>query len=222
MITIKAQKQILKKYKMTQLVIAFIVFWIPIILFAKIAGEILEREPIALDVAVLHWIHSYSNHIFDMVFLFFTTIGDVKYILPITFLILVYLLYKKQHFNSMLLLFGVSGAAISNIILKALFHRDRPAFWHSLVTETGYSFPSGHAMMSSALILCIIAMLWNTRWKWTAVILGGITVGLIGISRLYMGVHYPTDVVAGWSVSLVWVMIVLVILKGVSYKLYKE
>lgn len=211
---------LLKKYKTSQLVVALILFWVPVILFAKIAGEIIEREPIGWDIAILHWIHGLSTPLLDSLFLFVTTSGNVEYILPITILLLGYFYYKKQRFNALIILFGVGGAAVANTILKLIFHRDRPAFWHSLITETGYSFPSGHAMMSSALVLSLIVILWNTRWRIASIIIGSFIIAMIGISRLYMGVHYPTDIIAGWSVSFVWIIIVAIIVKGLSYKFH--
>ena len=204
---------IIKQYKATQLILAFLIFWIPVIIFAKIAGEVVEKQPISLDIHILIWIHSISTAMLDKIFLVFTTVGNVKYILPISVAIMAYLIYKKQRHNALILLFGVGGAAVSNFILKLIFHRDRPTFWHSAITETGYSFPSGHAMISSALILCLIVMTWNTKWRLLSIIVGGVVVVMIGLSRLYMGVHYPTDVVAGWSVSIIWVFLVVTILK---------
>jgi len=97
-----------------------------------------------------------------------------------------------------------------------LFHRDRPTFWHSLITETGYSFPSGHAMISSALIVGLIVLLWNTKWRITSIIVGGFIVLMIGLSRLYLGVHYPTDVVAGWSAGFIWALLVAMIVRDFS------
>lgn len=209
-----------KKYKATQLAAAFVLFWAPVILFARLAGEIVERKPLGVDIAILHWIHNLSTPLLDDIFLFFTTIGSVEYVLPLSILILGFLIYKKQRLNSVIFLFGVGGAAAANIILKHLFQRTRPSFWHSAVTETGYSFPSGHAMASSALILCLIAILWNTRWRVASIIIGGFVVVMIGVSRLYLGVHYPTDVIAGWCVSFVWFAIVIIIARGISFRLH--
>jgi undecaprenyl-diphosphatase len=202
-----------KRYTAPKLIIAFVLFWTPVVVFLKIAGEILERQPIGIDISILHWIHSTASPVLDSIFLFITTMGNVEYILPITVVLILFLLYKKQRLNALIVTFGMGGAAAANFVLKLLFHRDRPAFWHSLITETGYSFPSGHAMLSSALILCVIAIVWNTKWRIFAIVAGTIVIGLIGYSRLYMGVHYPTDIIAGWSVSAAWIAVVLIVTK---------
>lgn len=203
--------------KVITLVAALVAFWLPVVVFSKIAGEVLERRPILLDNHILHWIHAQSTPFLDSFFLFITTLGNVEVILPVALLIMALLWYKHNTHAALLVLFGFFGAGAANFILKLLFHRQRPSFWRSAITETGYSFPSGHAMLSSALALSVIAVLWNTRWRWLAIPIAAPLVLLIGLSRLYMGVHYPTDIIAGWSASFVWVMIVVFIAR--RYKL---
>lgn len=209
-------------YKTWQLGIALILFWTPVVIFLRIAGEIIEHQSIKFDVLILDWIHKQASPVLDVIFMFFTTLGNVEYMLPITLVILAYLLYKRRRHSALILFFGVGGAAAANLVLKSLFHRDRPAFWQSLITETGYSFPSGHAMLSAALVLCIIAIIWRTKWRVPAIIIGGLGIVMIGLSRLYLGVHYPTDIIAGWSVSAIWVGIVVIVMSGVSYEYHKK
>jgi membrane-associated phospholipid phosphatase len=200
--------------KLKRLTLASLVFWLPVILFSKIAGEVAEKEPILLDNTILHWIHTYSTHLYDTVFLIITTLGNVEIIAPLALLTAAYFWYKHQRSNALLLFFGFFGAGAANAALKLIFHRNRPTFWRSAITETGFSFPSGHAMLSSAFALSIIVILWQTRWRWWSVVIGGLFVVLVGYSRLYLGVHYPSDIIAGWAASLIWVSIVVSIIKG--------
>ncbi|MEO5949493.1 MAG: phosphatase PAP2 family protein [Candidatus Saccharimonas sp.] len=190
------------------LVLLFIVFWVPVIVFLKLAGEVIEKEPIAFDTVIINWLHAHANPFLDSFFLVFTNIGGVIGIVTITILLVTYLLYKKQRRNSLLLVAGVGGAAVANLILKALFQRDRPSLFDPSVVETSFSFPSGHAMASSALILCVILIFWHTKWRWLVTLIGAIVVLAISVSRLYLGVHYPTDIIAGWCASTAWVAIV--------------
>lgn len=205
-----------KNNKAFYLLILFVLFWTPVVVFSKIAGEIIEKQPIGIDISILNAIHQQATPFFDQFFLFITNMANVEVILPFTLVILAYFIYKKQRQNALILLSSVGGAAVANFVLKLLFHRNRPSLWHLLITETGYSFPSGHAMLSSALVLSIIFIIWKTRLRWPVLIIGIILVGLIGLSRVYLGVHYPTDVIAGWSVSLVWVIIVLISIRYLS------
>ena len=113
---------------------------------------------------------------------------------------------------ALLLLFSVAGAVVINLTLKGIFQRERPNFWEHFVQESGYSFPSGHAMASAALAIALIFLLWRTKARWWVVGVGLSYMLLVGISRMYLGVHYPTDIVAGWCVSFIWVSIVAMVL----------
>jgi undecaprenyl-diphosphatase len=217
--TTKAQ---IPKQKILLLIAASLLFWTPVIIFLKIAGEIIEKEPITFDSSFLQWIHAQSTPILDKFFLFITNLGSFETLFIISSVILIYLLFKKYRIKALILFFSVGGAAIANVILKLLFHRSRPTFWHSVISETSYSFPSGHAVMSSAFILSVILITWQTKWRWPVVIIGTALIGLIGLSRIYLGVHYPTDVIAGWSVSLAWVFVVFIITSKLSYMIRRK
>lgn len=199
--------------------ILFVFFFIPVILFFQIADEIIEKEPIGFDNAVLLWLNSHSNAFLDIFFLTFTNIGGVIGMIILTLLIVVFLMYKKQRRKALLVLAGVGGATTANLILKALFQRDRPALFDSLVFETTYSFPSGHAMASSALFLSLILISWQTKWRWLMIGIAIFMVLAISISRLYFGVHYPTDIMAGWCASSAWVVLVFFAAKKLGLRL---
>ncbi len=200
------------------LLVAAVVFWAPVIIFSKIAGEIIEREPIPFDNTILFWIHAHATVFYDHLFLIITTLGNVEILGPISLCIVGLFWYKKQRLNALIVGASMAGAASANIILKMLFHRNRPAFWQSAIHETGYSFPSGHAMLSSALLFSLILIAWHTKARWWVLAGGSILTALIGLSRLYMGVHYPTDIVAGWCASFLWVVIVFVVSRGFLYR----
>lgn len=182
------------------------VFVISAIVFLVIAKAVVTNHPLSFDNPTLLWFHAHANSFFDSFFLVTTNVGSVMSMLAVAAILSLFLLYKKQYRNIILLLGSVGGASVLNIILKQLFHRTRPDLWHGAVVETDFSFPSGHAMLSSALVLALIIILWRTRYKLSALILGVLAIVLVGLSRLYFGVHYPSDIIAGWCVSLIWVM----------------
>jgi membrane-associated phospholipid phosphatase len=104
---------------------------------------------------------------------------------------------------------AVVGGALLNWLLKGLFQRPRPHFAHPLVVETSYSFPSGHAMVSFVaygMLAYLAVLLWLKSWeaRVAAVCGAALVVVLIGFSRLYLGVHYFSDVVAGYAAGGVW------------------
>lgn len=202
-----------------QMSIALVCFWLPVIVFAKLADEIVERKPIGVDSAVLSWLHAQTSPAWNAIFLFFTNAGSAFSVIAIVGVLVMYMVYKRRYRLAAVLLFSVGGAAAANVVLKLIFHRQRPALWPSIVTEHGYSFPSGHAMASSALVFAVIAITWQTRYRWLAIGLGPAFALLVGASRLYFGVHFPTDIVAGWCVGFVWVLLVSSLVQNSPWQL---
>ncbi len=98
------------------------------------------------------------------------------------------------------------GALALDGLAKAAFHSARPHLWASPAPETGYGFPSGHAMGSLGLLAALVVLAWPMRRRWPALLGGGVAVAAIGISRLYLGVHYPSDVLGAWTAALAWVV----------------
>lgn len=97
-----------------------------------------------------------------------------------------------------------------NLVLKNIVERPRP-IGYRLIDETGYSFPSGHSMISTAFYGLIIYLIWknvrNTKLKYISCILLALLILLIGISRIYLGVHYASDVIGGFTISIAYLII---------------
>ncbi len=96
-----------------------------------------------------------------------------------------------------LLVLGLAWSELLNVTLKLLFRRDRPSLWEPQLSALGWSFPSGHAMTSSAVAVVVVALLWHTRWRVPVLVAAVPYVLLVGLCRVYLGVHYPSDVLAG-------------------------
>jgi len=102
----------------------------------------------------------------------------------------------------------MAGALVLEIWLKLAFHRARPAAFLGLASPDSYSFPSGHALYAMCLYSALASITAGRRMlAWTA---AGLMIALIGFSRIYLGVHYPSDVLAGWSIGWFWTRSVLV------------
>ncbi len=195
-----------------KVLVAFVLFIIPAYVFVELAEEVHEKETLLFDEAVLHGVNQLASPGLNVVMMTLTQLGGLWAVLVITAVLVVLLWRKRMRRMSVLLTFGVGGAGLINLILKSIFQRDRPELWELLVIENSYSFPSGHAMASSALAFSLIVIFWPTRWRWLVVAIMGVYTFAIGLTRLYLGVHYPTDVVAGWIVSAMWVAVVMVVL----------
>lgn len=136
-----------------------------------------------------------------------THIGGAKIVFVLTILAIILIKGLK---NKLFLLTGIVGTAGLNVVLKHIVRRERPNI-NRLIPEKGYSFPSGHSMMSMAfygmLIFLIFKYVKNTALKWTLIVILTILLSTIGITRIYLGVHYPSDVIGGFVVSLTYLFI---------------
>ncbi|MHB0877178.1 MAG: phosphatase PAP2 family protein [Anaerolineae bacterium] len=113
-----------------------------------------------------------------------------------------------------LLVAACVGAALLSLVLKLVFHRPRPTLVPQLVNVGGFSFPSGHALLSLAFygtLGYVLACRARTWWQaWLVRLAATAMVALIGLSRVYLGVHYVTDVVAGYATAVAWVSLLVV------------
>lgn len=190
------------------------VYLVPLSVIVWLAEEVVEGEPLMFDTFILTWIQQQHTPAASTFFQVLTEFGGV-YILTATVVAITIGCWIRGYKKAAITVgTSVGGAALINLVLKGIFQRNRPDLWQHLVTETSYSFPSGHAMASAALTFSVLFLLWRTRFRWLAVTVGGIYLLLIGISRMYLGVHYPTDIIAGWSVSFIWVSVVVLVLYG--------
>jgi undecaprenyl-diphosphatase len=191
---------------MALLVWVFFVVLLPLKIFGELADEVWEHEGFAWDETILRYLKAHADPRLDIFFLLFTLLGAARIMIPFSCAVIFWLLRRKKPVEA--LFYGVAafGAMLLSLGSKQVFGRARPDFWISLAPETTLSFPSGHAVTSMAVAAALITLAWHTSWRWHALFCGAGFVLLVGLSRLYLGVHFPSDVLAGWCASLVWVM----------------
>ncbi len=202
-----------------KLTIAFLIFSVSIVLFAWLAHVVRGGAVHEYESQLLLWVNAKGSPLLDTLFLSVTTLGGKVAVGGATLILAIYLLFFSKKTRAMIVIAGVGGAGLLNLILKLIYERPRPDLWTQLVVESSYSFPSGHAMASAALAGVVVAILWPTKWRSLALVIGSIYVILIGFSRIYLGVHYLSDVLAGWVVSLAWVVLTVVLVYGLSWRL---
>lgn len=136
---------------------------------------------------------------------FLTFFGSVMFFLPASVLTPLVLYRRGYSRYATELLLSMGGGVLLNELLKAYFHRDRPTT--ALIHQYGLSFPSGHAMMSMAFYGCLAwLVVQHSGRRGLAAALFGFAI-IIGLTRIYLHVHYPTDVVAGWAGGLAWLLL---------------
>ena len=199
---------------LARFVVAYSIFIIVSLILVRFARNAWGHDTHSLDSVLLNSINNFSTHLLNVTMPIMTDIGSPLVVLLMTLVFAALFVYKNERYRALVLLVSVPGALLANLILKTVFARERPNLITQLVHETGYSFPSGHAMASAVLAIALVAVLWNSRWRWWGVVASSCFVIFIGYSRLYLGVHYPSDILAGWMLSAGWVVIVVALLKS--------
>jgi membrane-associated phospholipid phosphatase len=183
--------------------------------FGAVAEEVVEGDT-HIDTRLANWFHDHASPGWTEFFERVTWLGNVPVLVAVTAAAAAVLAWKRYRMDLLLLLLAVVGTEILTVGLKLGFHRQRPFFPDPLATESSYSFPSGHASVSLAVYGTIgfIAArdLRDVRARIAVLAASAILVLLIGISRLYLGVHFLTDVVAGFSLGLAWVTLCVLLL----------
>lgn len=184
-------------------------------LFMKLTSEMLEGETKGFDEAILRGLRSpqdlgtpigpswLTKALTDI-----TSLGGVTVLTLLTIFTVVYLLLIRKRITALLVLVSVAGGWLISNSLKLGVARPRPDLVPHLVEVHDLSFPSGHAMLSAVTYLTLGLLLSQTqpsrRTRYYFVIVAVFLTLLIGTSRVYLGVHFPTDVLGGWSAGSAW------------------
>lgn len=187
-----------------RLLLAFAGVLLPLWGFAELAGEIRDRETIAFDAPILGFARGLANAGLDRAFVWISNAGYSHFVVPFDIVLVAALVLLRRLREAMFAGLALGGAGLLNVAAKHAFARQRPVLWESIAPEATFSFPSAHAMGSAALVCVLLLLAWPTRWRWVAVVVGVPFVALVGFSRVYLGVHFPSDVLAGWAAASAW------------------
>jgi undecaprenyl-diphosphatase len=182
------------------------------LVFAGIAYIVPAIGPTALDVTVRAFIHSFASPALTTAMEFITQLGGGWFLFPIGALIVLALYRSGRRRDAALFAVAVLGADILDEVMKLVFHRSRPDAWFDYPIPGNYSFPSGHSFVSFCFYFALAEILIRDEWPrprrlavWAAAALFTLA---IGFSRAYLGVHYPTDVLAGYLAAVAWTTLI--------------
>jgi len=183
-------------------------------IFGALAQEVAEDDT-GLDNRIADELHEHATRPLTEFFEAVTTLGN-GIVLAGVAAIAAYLLARRRYYaEAVLMVLAYVGAEVLSYSLKLAFRRDRPFFTDPLATVSTYSFPSGHATVSVAVYgaLCLVLVRRLTGpTRLVCLAAAVLLVSLIGFSRLYLGVHFLSDVLAGFSVGLAWLALCVVVL----------
>jgi undecaprenyl-diphosphatase len=197
--------------------------------FSEVADEVMEAETDHFDAVILRafrhpgdpsiglgpkWMPTVVGDL--------TSLGGAAVLTLIVLIVLAFLLLRRKWGSAVLVLCASAGGAVISTVLKSFFQRPRPSVVPHLTEVTSMSFPSGHSMLSAVIYLTLGALLARTTkdrkvkafFIFTALF---ITV-MVGTTRVYLGVHYPTDVLAGWCAGSTWALLCVVVARWLQKK----
>ena len=203
-----------------EIIIVTGVFSAALFAFISIANMIFKEKKQDFDQHAFNFLAKNISDVNTDVMQVFTFLGTHTFLIPANLALVAWFLFIKKHRWYSI---SVPVVALSSLLLmfflKMIFHRDRPLS-PLLQAAQGYSFPSGHATMSITFYGLIIFLVWqnvkSVLLKWTLTILLGLLIIFIGVSRVYLRVHYASDVLAGFCIGLMWLFLSLWILKRIE------
>ena len=196
------------------------VFSAALLAFVTIAKMIFKEKKESFDQHAFNFLAEGVNNINTNVMQVFSFLGTHTFLIPANLTLVAYFLFIKKHkWYSIKIPVVALSSLLLMFCLKFIFHRDRP-ITPLLDAAKGYSFPSGHALMSITFYGLLIFMVWqnekNNLVKWTLSFHLAALIIFIGTSRVYLRVHYASDVLAGFCVGLMWLLLSLWILNKIE------
>lgn len=194
-------------------------------LFIHLTKEVLEKEFNTADILISEFIYSLRTPFLTKIMIFFTYMGT-GFVLITAALIILFLVFRKHKKEAVLFLIILFMGFVMEWLLKKLIQRPRPDL-SPLIPTSSYSFPSGHAMNSTLFYLTLSYFIYhftgNKKMSLIVLICSIVIIGLIGFSRVYLGVHYPSDILGGYIAGF-WLFITVILIDKTMnfYKLFKK
>lgn len=209
-----------------ELIIILVLFVMAFFIFVFLARRIFWQQKDEFDHALFDLLRPFINEFRTETMEFITFLGTHTFLIPMNLLLIVYFLFIKPHrwYSITVPVVSLGGVSLM-FILKMLFGRPRPMD-PLLRTVSGLSFPSGHSLLSFAFYGLLIYLVYhnisNKVVKWILICLLSLLILMIGFSRIYLRVHYASDVLAGFAMGLIWLVVSIWVVRRIEKYTRKE
>lgn len=193
--------------------------------FGKLVDELfVEKGPVPEDFLIIRWLHHLQSPGLTAFMTGVTNLGSLWVITVLAVSAVLCFALRRRHVDALLVavLTAGSGGLIQSV--KTLLRRARPTVIPHLVAASGYSFPSGHSLAALSFYGLLVYLLLRHRpGRWNKPAAAGLAViiGLVGVSRIYLGVHWPTDVLGAWAVGGTWLLTCILVSEELRLKLIR-
>ena len=173
--------------------------------FGGLLLAVLRVGNIPWDISILEFWHRHATPALDRGAVLLTIVGNTWPMIGFGLLVFLGLLVRRRQRAAWVFFASVGGSMLLTQVIKPLVARPRPALWASIRPEHTLSFPSGHAMDTAAIAAALVFLVWGSRWRGWVWGLAPLFSLAVGWARIYLGVHNPSDVLAGWAAAVAWV-----------------
>lgn len=193
-----------------------------LVIFTELAEQVMENEMRKFDGSIINYFKAIDHPYLDTAMILITELGSVWFLSAMSLVTLFVLWFKyKDKWGILFFLLAVGIGGLLTKMLKQLYERGRPSI-NPEIDAVGYSFPSGHSMGSLIFYGFIMYLIMrgngSTFLKRFSIVLMGIVVLLIGSSRIYLGAHFPSDVLAGYIAGTIWLILCLIALEWIQWQ----
>jgi undecaprenyl-diphosphatase len=189
-------------------------------LFVMLASHVRSGTTQAFDESVIRWLGAHHTTTLDAIMVEITALGTGVVVMMIVAVAALFLVLTQHKYSAILLIASAAGGIILDGVLKLGFNRPRPSIFVPAVHTVSSSFPSGHAMSAAVVyttVAYLAARLHKRRWaRWLVMMTAFVVIVLISFSRLYLGVHYPSDVLAGIAIGFAWAGFCMAVLEAIQ------
>ena len=181
---------------------------LPLCVFVWLALAVSNQRDLVWDAAILELLHHSQTLWCDRIMAFVARSGRIDVVVVFAVLGVVVLKRVGRLSDAPFLTIAIAGAVVVNLLVRTVVHRNSSASWETPPLSFDFGFPSSQAADTLATVLVFSILVWPTRWRWPIIVLGVLYVLAVGVSRVYLSAHYPSDILAGWVLSLAWVTLV--------------
>lgn len=191
-------------------------------LFTEIAEEALEQESWSFDTSIIGFFKTIESGTLDTIMIVITELGSVWFLTAFSIGTILFLwLRHRDKWGILFFIIAVGGGGLLTTVLKRLYERGRPSI-NPDIDAIGFSFPSGHSMGSlifyGFITYLIVRSRMNEIWKGLSISFLAVLVVLIGTSRIYLGAHFPSDVIAGYTAGSIWLLLCILALEWIQWQ----
>jgi membrane-associated phospholipid phosphatase len=178
---------------------------LPLCVFVWLAEAVSNRRDLAWDAAILRLLHHSATPWCDRIMVFVARSGQIDVVVVFAVLGVVVLKHERKMGDALFLTLAIVGVVIVNLLVRTVVQRHQSELWGTFAPTFNFGFPGSQAADTLAIVLAFAILGWPTPWRWPIIVPGVVYVLAVGVSRIYLGVHYPSDIVAGWALALAWV-----------------